>query len=292
MPVVAAVKKAFTNIFVLSWDVSLTLINLVSPKRKIGHVTPKGFPGHDGKWPEYIAPSSEDSRCACPALNAMANHGILPRDGKNISFKELNHAIRTTFNFAPSFCFFVPHFSADMLHKPYSKGTFDLEELSLHNGIEHDASLCREDVVHQPDQGTPHLPFIKELLATATGKDAEGNPLLTPADLSAYSSKRRVDARETNPEFTLSFFHKMFGSSNSSTLLTILGGRIKDIEPFLVDERIPDGWESRIRAPMGLTLMTFNRTVLKVERGIDEKKYLASENETAQAPATAPSPSS
>ena len=31
-----------------------------------------------------------------------------------------------------------------MLNKSYSKDTFDLEQLSLHNGIEHDASLTRE----------------------------------------------------------------------------------------------------------------------------------------------------
>lgn len=31
-----------------------------------------------------------------------------------------------------------------MLNKDYSKDTFDLEEINLHNGIEHDASLTRE----------------------------------------------------------------------------------------------------------------------------------------------------
>jgi hypothetical protein len=67
--------------------------------------------------------------------------GILPRDGRNISFKELNRTVRATFNFAPTFCFFVPNYAADMLNKKYSKDTFDLADLNLHNGIEHDASL-------------------------------------------------------------------------------------------------------------------------------------------------------
>jgi hypothetical protein len=57
------------------------------------------------------------------------------------------------------------------------------------------------------------MPFIEELLASATGKDKEGNPLLTAADLSRYSGKRRTEARATNPDFTLDTFHKMFGSS-------------------------------------------------------------------------------
>ena len=70
--------------------------------------------------------------------------GILPHDGKNISFPEMGSKIRATYNFAPSFCFFVPNFAARMLKKSYGKDTFDLEDLDLHNGIEHDASLTRE----------------------------------------------------------------------------------------------------------------------------------------------------
>ena len=48
------------------------------------------------------------------------------------------------YNFAPTFCTFVPKYAADMLGKNYQKDTFDLSELDLHNGIEHDASFCRE----------------------------------------------------------------------------------------------------------------------------------------------------
>ena len=44
-----------------------------------------------------------------------------------------------------------------------------------------------------------------------------------------------------------------------------------DIYTFLTEERLPKGWESRIRDQMGLTLLAFNRTVLQVELGIDEE---------------------
>jgi hypothetical protein len=70
-----------------------------------------------------------------------------------------------------------------------------------------------EDSALVPNQGPPHIPFIQELLASASGKDKDGNPLLTAKDISAYSSKRRVDARASNADFSLSFFHKIFGSS-------------------------------------------------------------------------------
>jgi hypothetical protein len=67
--------KIFRDLGVVSWDLSLTLINLVIPNRAVGKVTPEGHPGFGGNWPEYIPPKEGDSRCSCPALNAMANHG-------------------------------------------------------------------------------------------------------------------------------------------------------------------------------------------------------------------------
>ncbi|KAI0089396.1 chloroperoxidase-like protein [Irpex rosettiformis] len=249
------------------WDTSLAVINLLAPNRPANRVVPAGHPGFNGEWPEYVPPKEGDSRCSCPALNAMANHGILPHSGRNITFKELNATIRTTYNFSPSFCYFVPNYAAQMLSRDYSTDTFDLSDLDVHNGIEHDASLTREDVAFQPDQGKPSPRLVKELLECGTGPNGD----LTPADLSRISGKRRTESRVGNGQFSLSTFHKLFGSSNSSTLLTIFGGRKDDLIPFLTEERIPDGWQSRIRHPFGLTLTEFNSTVLPVEFGIKEE---------------------
>ena len=55
-------------------------------------------------------------------------------------------------------------------------------------------------------------------------------------------------------------------------MLTIFSGRVDDLEVVLKEERIPDGWEPRIRDPWGLTLAAFNRIVFRVELGIDESK--------------------
>ena len=70
-------------------------------------------------------------------------------------------------------------------------------------------------------------------------------------------------------------------------MLTIFGGRVKDLESILVDERIPEGWESRIRKKMGLTFAAFNLTVFKVEWGINVKKYKAKVDAEAAAAAAA-----
>ncbi|KAG2159330.1 Chloroperoxidase [Suillus bovinus] len=282
MGFLSSVSNFFFDVGIMSYDILLTLLNLVMKKRRIGHVTPEGHSGYGGYWPEFKPAQEGDSRCSCPALNAMANHGY----GRNISFVELNHQIRTTYNFSPSFCSYVPHFAARMLKRSYSKDTFDLAELDLHNGIEHDASLFRLDTALQPNQSTKHIPFIEELLEASTGKDQYGNNVLTTKDLSGILGKRRAVARATNREFSLSFFHRMFGSANSSTLLTIFGGRVNDLRSVVLHERIPDGWESRIRQPYGLTFTHFNKTVLAVEFGVREKDWTEAAQEAARQRAT------
>lgn len=215
MAIFDKITGAFVDASVMVWDNALFLLNLITPKHKPGHVVPEGAAGHGLTWPEFVPPKEGDSRSACPMLNAMANHGILPHDGKNISFRDMNEKIRQTFNFAPSFCFFVPNFSARFLNKSYSTDRFDLADLSLHadNAIEHDASLTRQDAALVPDQSKPDLDLVDQLLKEATGKMPDGSPKLTNADLSRALSKRRADARKTNKAYSESFFHNMFGSA-------------------------------------------------------------------------------
>lgn len=213
MGIVNKIAGGFINLFVLVWDFGIAIVNLLTPSLKPGHVVPAHAPGHNLTWPEYVPPKDGDSRSACPMLNAMANHGILPHDGKNITFKELNIKVRQTFNFAPSFCFFVPKFSADFLNRSYWSGRFDLAELSMHNAIEHDASLTRQDAAIIEDQGKPDLKLVNDTLKEATGKMPDGSPLLTIPDLSRALSKRRIDARRGNPAYSENLFHNMFGSA-------------------------------------------------------------------------------
>ena len=67
----------------------------------------------------------------------------MPRDGRNMSFVELGHAVRKTYNFAPSFSLFVPRYISNILGRSYSRDKLDLADIDVHNGIEHDASLTR-----------------------------------------------------------------------------------------------------------------------------------------------------
>lgn len=68
------------------------------------------------------------------------------------------------------------------------------------------------------------------------------------------------------------------------------GGRVEDLETILIEERLPEGWESRILEEYGMTIITFNFTIAAVEKGIDEAKYIA--EKAAAAAAAAPATSS
>jgi len=213
MGVLNKIAGLFINIVVFTWDFGLFILNLVTPSLAQGAVVPAHAAGHNLTWPAYEPPKEGDSRSPCPMINALANHNIIDHSGKNISFRDLNTAVRKSFNFAPTFCFFVPKFAADFLNRSYWSGRFDLAELSLHNAIEHDASLTRQDAALVPNQGKPDLELVSNLLKEATGKTPDGSPLMTIPDLSRALSKRKVDARKTNPAYTESFLHNIFGSS-------------------------------------------------------------------------------
>ena len=76
--------------------------------------------------------------------NFAIHLGILPRSGKNITFKELGDRVQETYNFSPTFCFFVPNYIATALRRNYWKDSLDLADIDVHNAIEHDASLTRK----------------------------------------------------------------------------------------------------------------------------------------------------
>ncbi|THH27216.1 heme-thiolate peroxidase [Antrodiella citrinella] len=262
--ILGSTQGLLTSIAVFVWDFGMAILNLITQNHAPNRVVPQGYAGANGMWPKYTAPARGDSRCSCPALNAMANHGILPHDGRNITFRELNTAIRNTYNFAPSFCYFVLNYIAGILDRNYWSDSFDLADIDVHNGIEHDASLIREDQFFESDQATISVPLVERLLKSGTGPNGD----LTPADLSRLLSQRRAESKAKNPQYSQALQHRLFGSANSSTMLTIFGGKIKDLRPFLLEERIPDKWQPQVTSRMGLTLAAFNGVVTRVELGV------------------------
>ncbi|KZP13757.1 Cloroperoxidase [Athelia psychrophila] len=260
MGILDSLVNLLVTIYVFSLDGLLVIGNLLLPNRAPGMVVPEGHPGFGGKWPEYIPPKEGDSRSSCPGINAMANHGIIARDGRNISFVELTRTVQATYNFAPTFSFFLPNYAARFMHRSYSTGTFDLHELDKHNEIEHDASLMREDAYLEPDQSKIAPPLVEDLLARASGPSGE----LTAKDIADAMSQRIADCDAENPEFTTNVLHRLFGAGNASMMMSLFGGSVPDLRALLLEERFLDGWLPTDASRYGLTLGAFNVPAIRL----------------------------
>jgi hypothetical protein len=98
---------------------------------------------------KWQAPGSTDKRSPCPALNALANHGYLNRNGKQLTAKAMQNAMSLVYNLSPAF--------GDALATAAVKGlspngtSIDLDQLQLHGFIEHDASLVHKDSALGPN---------------------------------------------------------------------------------------------------------------------------------------------
>ena len=59
----------------------------------------------------------------------------------------------------------------------------------------------------------------------------------------------------------------------------IFGGRVLDLKSILIDEKLPEEWESRVRSRVGLTSAKLNSSVLPME--YNTRKQLASQQAEA-----------
>ncbi|KAF7303083.1 Cloroperoxidase [Mycena kentingensis (nom. inval.)] len=92
---------------------------------------------------EWRAPTANDSRSPCPGINALANHAILPRDGRNITHPMLVDIFKKFLNLEETFAITVANASNRFLR---ADGTFDLHDTALHGVIEDNASFVHDDV--------------------------------------------------------------------------------------------------------------------------------------------------
>jgi len=264
MGILSTVARFSSSVYLFSWDAVLVFGNLVFPNKAPGKIVPEGHPGFGGNWPQHIPAKAGDSRCSCPAINAMANHGIVSHDGRAIPIVEFTQKLQTTYNLAPTFCIYLGKFIANFMEKNYDKDLFDLREIDMHNKIEHDGSLLREDIHFEPDTAKIATPLIEELLASASGKDANGKAVLTYSDLSKALSQRQADAKASNPDFSTNLNVRLFGYGNCAAMQTVFGGKVEHLRPFFLEERIPDGWLPWNTTHFGQTLGQFNKASLKV----------------------------
>lgn len=94
----------------------------------------------------FQQPVATDSRSPCPGLNALANHGLLPRNGKDIDLANLVQGAYLGFSLAEAATLLVGSVGLKASTTLTPNITFNLKDLNHHEIIEHDGSMTRDDI--------------------------------------------------------------------------------------------------------------------------------------------------
>ncbi|KZT68879.1 Cloroperoxidase, partial [Daedalea quercina L-15889] len=180
----------------------------------------------------YCPRQHGDSRSPCPALNTLANHGYLPRDGKCITPAVLIHALRAGYHLSYPLAAFLTHGGFFLIGQ--RRRRICLHDLSRHNCIEHDASLVHPDVAFR-DEYAPvdiHLHMLDDLMRYSTD-----GTLMTPDDV----ARARV-AREAQYAIPIDKVHAEIARGEMAIPAPLRGVPNEMLRVWMHEERLPDGW--------------------------------------------------
>ncbi|KAH9814557.1 hypothetical protein DFH28DRAFT_1082765 [Melampsora americana] len=219
----------------------------------------------DGKWKEVnVEEANNGSRSPCPALNALANHGIINPSGRDLSFHQITSALSRTYNLSPTLAMQLLLGAYPILD---GRKTINLSDLSTHGVIEHDASLLRPDLYdpaykgYKDTQSRPWPDLINRFIP------ASSLPL-TPKDLSHALTIRRIESANKNPCFHRALSFDLFGSGNCGLMIEITGGKRDEIRTWAgIDgiERFEAHWRPTCRQPFGVSILRAQYLMAKIE---------------------------
>ncbi|KAG7377253.1 hypothetical protein PHYBOEH_000979 [Phytophthora boehmeriae] len=222
---------------------------------------------------EYFRPSDDqvwglpgDSphkffRSPCPALNAMANHGHIPRDGKSLTPEVLGGALMKVYNIDKKVLDIV------FLALP---SAFTLADLGDPNFIDHDASLVHDDSYFQVAPFKSNETLVNELLASAD--DTTG--MITTRSLAHFRRRREAESSRDNTEFSFSALASFVANGEAAFVLLGLGDSttatisVDHARSFLLEERIPADFQ-RSKASISVSKMLFTIAKLKLLAWLD-----------------------
>lgn len=253
---------------------------------------------------EYAPAPPGASRSPCPALNALANHGYFPRDGRNVHVEEVASGLReiglsipfSTLLANPIFQEMHPAAGnnaaaqppkpllskvAAAVTNPWSlfagfsfrrpgqvdaagKPVLNLDQLALHNRVEHDVSLTRTDF-YQGDNVKMQPDMVRDLLASSS----DGGKTLTMADLAALRKRRIERQKEVNPEILYKDGQHTVACAEMALILNVLGDGEKVpcdyVRSLFLEERLPikEGWKRREWWTLGFVELQFSVNRIK-----------------------------
>ncbi|KAJ7586840.1 Chloroperoxidase [Mycena floridula] len=186
---------------------------------------------------QWIAPTSTDLRSPCPALNTLANHGFLPRDGRNLTPDIVIQASQDGFNVAPELLFLA---GRQGLTTGTTLETFTLDDIKLHNNIEHDASLSRGDFALGDN-----LNFNETIYQTLANSNP-GVDFFNATSAGQVQKQRLAESQATNPNNINTSKEFAARTGQSGLYLSVFGDPITGVAPkefHYVSELYIDGYE-------------------------------------------------
>nr|ARH52644.1 heme-thiolate peroxidase [Ustulina deusta] len=164
-----------------------------------------------------------DTRGVCPMLNALANHGFLPRDGRDITENQTVTALNDALNLTPDFGQFL--FTAARLSNPKPNATtFNLDHLDRHDLFEHDGSLSRQDA-YFGQWSRFNATVWNWTMQYYTGD------VLDVQMIANSRAQRAMRSNLTNPEYKLSVVGYDFSVAENAAILSILGDKVTQTCP-------------------------------------------------------------
>jgi len=148
-------------------------------------------------------------------LNTLANHGFLPRDGRNFTQENVVKGLKDGLNFNGSLGALM--WQQAIIANPKPNATFfTLEQLNVHNVLEHDASLTRTDAAF----GNNHV-FNETVYNTS--RKWWTDETVTPEMLANSKIFRQLESRATNPNYTFTASTEEFSLGEVSAPIIAFG---------------------------------------------------------------------
>ncbi|KAJ6460577.1 Cloroperoxidase [Mycena sanguinolenta] len=181
-----------------------------------------------------MKPKATDVRSPCPGLNTLANHGYLPRTGRNITIPMIVDAASNVYNMDAGPI--LPAAKSGLLSGD-EVVSLSLDALKVHGLIEHDASISRGDVAFGDN-----LTF-NETLFTVLADANPGVDYYNVTSAGQVMHARLADSVARNPNLILR-------SGESAFYLGIMGDPLTGVakkefvQIFFREERLPiaEGW--------------------------------------------------
>ncbi|RMZ71389.1 sterigmatocystin biosynthesis peroxidase stcC [Pyrenophora seminiperda CCB06] len=221
---------------------------------------------HASLYPTTPLTTTTPVRGPCPMLNTLANHGYIPRDGRNMTRDHIVSGLVNGINLESGLAAVLWQQGLEVNPDPNAV-SFTLDQLNAHNVLEHDASMTRADAA----LGNNHL--FNEAIFQSSRRHWTAETV-TVDMMATTTVQRQIESKVTNRNCDLSDDKINSCVGQASVPITVFGDlqqatvRRSVLEYWFRFERLPTelGW---VKKTDQITLSTVQRITGLVENAVN-----------------------